>query len=400
LLDVDGVQDQGLAIGAHGEGAVYVGYGLGNATGGATPVYTVLNAKGLTSMPPPKRHDDFGFALAVGELDGDPEQELVVGAPDHPLGEQMGVGAIFIFGLNERFSDPLRILPPTDEPIQFGTSVALGDFDGDGWTDVAVGAPKACTEECETGSVLVYPGPDLAVAQPWLLPNPQPVQDGNFGAHVVAVESGTGPADLFVSGIGNHGGDGTPEAGQVYRFPAPVEASIYEVFEDPTPDGEDPPRFGMHLAAKEELLSVGAPRKDVGGVPDSGQGFVYDGPGHQRVTLLVQPQPVTREKLGFRTALADLIGTEAPDVILSSMSPPHLPDSRPYCLYIWSPEDFGAAARELRVLEDSGDHFSQGISAGQVVPGGREELIMGDPSWDREGHGAFDDAGRVVIYQL
>ena len=104
----------------------------------------------------------FGFSLAnIGDLDGDGVQDLLVGAPGesnsyyNATSNSMGTpelksGAVYVLfmTLNGTVRDSLRIGgsfnggPRVYEEDAFGYSVsALGDVDGDGVQDVAVGAP-------------------------------------------------------------------------------------------------------------------------------------------------------------------------------------------------------------------------------------------------------------------
>jgi hypothetical protein len=99
----------------------------------------------------------FGYAVAnIGDLNNDGYDDIAVGAPgeDIDYGDenslQQAAGAIYILFMGEDTSviDFVRISgdSPNGPPIlamdQFGYSIAaLGDLDGDGIVDVAVGAP-------------------------------------------------------------------------------------------------------------------------------------------------------------------------------------------------------------------------------------------------------------------
>ena len=54
--------------------------------------------------------------------------------------------------------------------------------------------------------------------------------------------------------------------------------------------------------------------------------------------------------------------------------------------------------RIIEALAGSGDHFGNGLHAADLVPGGHEELIVGDPTYDAPQTGPHDNTGRVVVY--
>jgi hypothetical protein len=168
-IDGDGVVD--LAVGASGDvggglsrGAVYVLRLNTDGTvksGGITKI-----ANGLNGGPPLVDFAFFGSSVAnLGDLDGDGMIDLAVGAFGE-ITEGPSRGAVYILRLNTdgsvksggitRIASGVNGGPTLGDRAYFGQSVtSLGDFDGDGIVDLAVGARKDSTAVYRAGAVYI-----------------------------------------------------------------------------------------------------------------------------------------------------------------------------------------------------------------------------------------------------
>lgn len=144
-----------LAIGVPGEridvgdgnvkaGAVHVlfGSGSGIVADGNVLLHQELDTIDESVQP----EEDFGKSLAVGDFDGDGVDDLLIGVTDNDTyGIGNGFGAAhLITGLDEASFTNVTYHPIRfDDASGFGAAVAAGDFDNDGKADAAIGAPDA-----------------------------------------------------------------------------------------------------------------------------------------------------------------------------------------------------------------------------------------------------------------
>jgi hypothetical protein len=102
----------------------------------------------------------FGFALAgVGDVDGDGVPDLAVGAPNKEVAGQDAQGQVFVFsGASGQLVLTLT-KPSPQAQAQFGWTLAgVGDVDGDGVPDLAVGAPFQDVYDRQDQKRVVEPG--------------------------------------------------------------------------------------------------------------------------------------------------------------------------------------------------------------------------------------------------
>ena len=147
----DGYAD--LAVGAqyenNGRGVVHVLYGSPTGPQGAGSIVFGQDTAGVPGVAGPGEF--FGALLAFGDVNGDGYDDLAVSAPNDKVGTQLRAGSVTLFrgsatGLllnGQMFTDDFGNAGD-DRAIRddsFGLGLAMGDYDGDGDDDIAVGVP-------------------------------------------------------------------------------------------------------------------------------------------------------------------------------------------------------------------------------------------------------------------
>ena len=254
------------------------------------PALALLSAL-LLAAPACHREEDSDDSFAPGDYNLDGLADVAVGAPfDDAGGAGPDRGRVYVYP--GPLSGTTITLSGSEDGGQFGFSVAsLGDFNGDGRPDLAVGAPlddgdgDTADSGNNLGRVFVYLGG--AAFPSGVITLTGTVPSGRFGFSVARAGDvdGNGSDDLLV-GAPFEGGGGT-ERGRAYLFlggssPPTTPALTFT-------GAEDFGHFGFSVSTAGLLNSdgffdwmIGAPGDDADGnstdeTTDRGRVFVYHG---------------------------------------------------------------------------------------------------------------------------
>jgi hypothetical protein len=193
------------------EGAAFVFYG--SPTGlRPDPGWTAYGGR---------KSAQFGYSVAgAGDLNGDGYDDLAVGARWYS-GEFSNEGAVFIFYGSETGLSALpdQVFTGGQPNAQLGYSVSgAGDLNGDGYADLAAGAPYYSSAGLETGAVYLFYGSAGGLSPAPGSPLPGPEARSTFGAAVSTAGdvNGDGYADLIVGAPAYSGGHDREGAAYVF----------------------------------------------------------------------------------------------------------------------------------------------------------------------------------------
>ncbi|HND29196.1 MAG TPA: FG-GAP repeat protein, partial [Myxococcota bacterium] len=209
---------------------------FGGATLPAAPgnprVPVLLQQPATTVIPDPNDAISRGFGpFAGGDFNGDGYADLAIGAVDYSLG---GSGEVWVHngssgGVSLSASQTLS----NSGAASFGYSLLCADFDGDGYDDLAVGGPN---ENGDTGAVWVYLGSSSGLQAAGSIagtPSGNAAVGALFGIVLAAGDvDADGDDELFVSATGQNSW-----GGEIYVYDGGAGGPFTLLYDMPQPSG-------------------------------------------------------------------------------------------------------------------------------------------------------------------
>lgn len=403
-------------------GAVVVSYGCPTGITHLGAHSITQNSLGDSS----ETQDRFGWALAAGDFNNDGRDDLAIGSP----GEDSFTGQVtIIYGTAGGLNGSTLVLsqdsgPGTPEAgDNFGAYLATGDFNGDGYADLAV---ASITESLElpagtinnAGAVSIYfggPG-GLSNTGAFIFSEDDLVgggthADSTMGRALAAGDINNDGRDDLVVGINRRDFGGVNECGAVvilYGTATGPTMGYYHYFTQAQlgAANEDLDRFGSAIAVGDtngdgfDDVAFGSPEEDVGALVDAGAVIVAYGSaaGLQfgNATIIVQNDifpAAAGNQFGYSVAFGDMGGDGLDELAVGipnqTGSPIFIPGSAPEAgmviTYTGRPEGISSSVgvwktqNELFDTPENGDHFGWSLAFGNFAGGARKGLAIGCP---------------------
>lgn len=395
-LNSDGFDD--LVVGAWNEwlgstlfaGRAYVGWGPDFVA------WTTLES------PSPIEQGLFGLGLAVGDVDGDDIDDLVVA--EHPGATPVPAdarGRLYLYAGGRGFSaTPSAIIESTSagsETLLYGQKITCADFNGDGFADIAANVHLATTQGfAYAGRVEIHWGPSLTTVTS--LEDPEPDTFTFFGDRLAGADvTGDGVADLIV-GCWREWVDGVQGIGRVYVFSPPSTAPL-AILDNPIPGGVNS-GFGYQVVGG-DLDGDGV--AELVATDRRGHAFVFWGPTLSQYQVVRRPPslwvpPDGSVSYGASAAIGDTNGDGWADVVLGDPFAGSLTGCAGYpegAVFIALGPYFATQHILQHDQPACGDEFGWSVALG-AAPGGTGVMLA--CGIDLDDPGGVGNAGSVRVF--
>jgi len=340
--------------------------------------------------------DQLGYSVAsAGDVNGDGYSDVIIGAPFNSAGGSYAGRAYIYFGGPNMSTTPNVILTGAAVGDKFGISVAsAGDVNGDGYSDVIVGAPDNSAKGSHAGRAYIYFGGPNMSATPNVTLTGEAANNW-FGTSAASAGdvNGDGYSDVIVGAPGNAAGGVNAGRAYIYFGGAHMDTTADVIF-----TGVAQEEFGSSVACAGDVngdgysdVIVGAPFHGPSGFWN-GRACIYFGGASMDNVADIIFTGATNSELGVSVASAgDVNGDGYSDVIVGAPTS-NLGIGKAY-IYFGGPTMDNTA--DVILTGVTGESFGSSVaSAGDVNGDGYSDVIVGATTNDAEGA----NTGKAYIY--
>jgi hypothetical protein len=386
-------------------------YDNGETNEGAVFIYhgsvSGINTTAATRLESNQASAYFGYSVAsAGDINGDGYSDIITGAMFFSNG-QVEEGAVFVYrgsasGIN---TTPVALLEGNQAMSGFGYSVAsAGDVNGDGYSDVIVGACYYNNGQTYEGASFIYHGSasGLNTTVAIMLESNQSFAEFGNSVSSAGDVNGDGYSDVIVGAYNYDNGQSNEGAVFVYHGSASGISPTYAVILE---SDQNLASFGCSVASAGDIngdgysdMIVGANAYENGELLE-GAAFIYQGTAGgistSPITILERNQ--ARAELGIAVASAgDVNGDGYSDVIVGAYSYDNgQTDEGAAFIYQGSAEGLRSTANTQIESNQAAAEFAYSVaSAGDINGDGYSDVIVGAYMFDNN---HYDD-GIVFIF--
>lgn len=389
------------------EGRAYIYYGSASGLAG---LY------GSTLRDADQTAAQFGFSVAgAGDVNGDGYSDVMVGAYVYDDGPNANEGKVFVYHGSAAGLITTVASTPDDcdqADAQFGCTInSAGDVNGDGFSDIVIGAFLYDDAGTDEGQAYVYYGSATGLAStPDRILSDANMGDAQFGFSVASAGdvNGDGYSDVIVGA--NEFDDGVNANEGIafiyYGSSSGLSATYNSIADDANQANAN---FGGRVACAGDVNGDGFADVIIGAytyddnLADEGVAFVYYG-GNTGLSAspdcMLDDSNLSGASFGYSVASAgDVNGDGFSDVIIGAYTYNYMGNIDYGLAYVYHGAAGGLSASPVNTPDDANQAQAQfGVSvacAGDVNADGFSDVIVGAWLFD---DGASTDEGRAFVY--